>query len=247
MNGRSPSAAAVIVAAGNSTRMAAGGVTSRKPWLELGGISILERTLGAFDAARLVSEVILVTHADDVEVVKRLAAENPAFRKVRGVVEGGAERADSVRLGVFWCGFDVDVIAVHDAARPLIQPETIDDAVRLADADGAALVALAVRDTIKLKADAETEPSHVASTLDRSKLFAAQTPQVFRAAKFRELVARAEQDKLSPTDDSALWEHYEGPVAVVPGSPTNLKITSTEDLELAATMLANRERAGEHS
>jgi len=236
----SPSAAAVIVAAGNSTRMAAGGVTQRKPWLELDGHSILEHTLCAFDAASLVKEIILVTHPDDVANVKQLAAENSAFAKVRGVVEGGAERADSVRRGVFWCGFEVGVIAVHDAARPLIEPATIDACVRAAAQDGAALVALAVRDTIKQRADGE--PVRIGSTLDRSKLFAAQTPQAFLAKRFRELVARAEEEGLCPTDDSALWEHYEGPVTVIPGSPSNLKITSTEDLELAATMLSNRQR-----
>ncbi len=247
MKDSSPTAAAVLVAAGNSTRMAARGVTERKPWLELAGTSILEHTLRAFNAADTISEVVIVTHPDDVDTVKKLVAENPTFAKVRAVTEGGAERADSVRLGVFWCGFDVDVIAVHDAARPLIEPATIDETVRRAAIDGAALVALAVRDTIKLMSEDCPGRAQVESTLDRSLLFAAQTPQAFRATKFRELIGRAELERLSLTDDSALWERYEGPVTVVPGTPTNLKITSPEDLELASTLLANRDRMEPHS
>ncbi|MFT5283879.1 MAG: 2-C-methyl-D-erythritol 4-phosphate cytidylyltransferase [Planctomycetota bacterium] len=237
MNGTPPQAAAVIVAAGSSTRMAAAGVTGRKPSLELNGVSILEHTLRAFNAAARVSEIIIVTHADDVDAIQQLAAINPAFEKVRAVVEGGEQRADSVRLGVFWCNFDVDVIAVHDAARPLIESETIDATIIRAAETGAALVALAVRDTIKRTAADET---FVESTLDRSRLFAAQTPQAFRASTFRKLIERAKLEQFRPTDDSALWEHFEGSVAVVAGSPTNFKITTPEDLELAEALLANR-------
>lgn len=230
-------AAAVVVAAGSSTRMARAGVAGRKPLLELDGAPLVEHTLRAFDAARSVREVIVVTHAADVDQLERMVAERPAFAKVRGVVPGGETRADSVRCGVRWCAFDVDVICVHDGARPLIAPATIDAAVALARAEGAALVARAVHDTLKV---AGPDESHVESTLDRSRLFAAQTPQAFRARDFRELVERARTEGFRPTDESSLWERYRGPVAVVEGLSTNLKITTPDDLELAASLLASR-------
>ena len=244
MKGTPPQAAVVIVAAGRSTRMAAAGVAGRKPWLELSGLPILEHTLRAFDAAQSVREIIVVAHPEDVDAVKRLAAEKPAYAKVRAVVPGGEERADSVRLGVFWCHFEVQIIAVHDAARPMIESVCIDQTIERAAKTGAALVALEVRDTIKTTTD---DGLAVESTLDRSRLLAAQTPQAFRAAKFRELVDRAQREALCPTDDSALWEHFVGPVSVVAGSPTNFKITTPADLELAQTLFANRSEQKQRS
>ncbi len=232
-----PSAAAVIVAAGNSTRMSRGGV--RKPWLELGGTTILEQTCRAFDAAATVCEIVLVAHEEDVESLQKLAAESSALAKVRGVVPGGAERADSVRIGARWCGFELDVICVHDAARPLIEPATIDATIERAHRDGAALVAIPLRDTVKV---AEAGGARVERTLDRDKLYAAQTPQAFRAAEFRSVLDEAEADGFRPTDDAALWERYRGAVSIVEGSPANLKITTPDDLELAEALLASRAR-----
>ncbi len=248
----SPSAAAVIVAAGNSTRMAQAGIPGHKPLLDLDGAPILEHVCRAFDGAERVREVLLVVHGHDLDRVRRLVAERSAFAKVRGVVEGGALRADSVRMGAAWCAFDLDVICVHDAARPLVEPAAIDLVVERAWQDGAALLALAVRDTLKRACEAG-EPSaaglfahdaervaRVDRTLDRAGLFAAQTPQAFRARDFRELLGRAEADGFRPTDDAALWERYRGAVTVVPGSQSNFKITTPEDLELAAALLALR-------
>ena len=147
-------ASAVVVAAGNSTRMArGGGPRTRKPLVELAGAPLLEHTLAALDAARHVREVVLVAHADDVATFESWCVSKPAFAKVCCVVAGGEERSDSVRRGVFWCSFDVDVIAVHDGARPLVSAACIDAAIELAVLRGAALVALPVRDTIKQSED----------------------------------------------------------------------------------------------
>jgi 2-C-methyl-D-erythritol 4-phosphate cytidylyltransferase len=115
-------ASAVLVAAGSSVRMRATGnaPAERKPFLEVGGRTLLELSCAAFDACPIIEELVLVVHPGDVERVRRLAAERRAFAKVRAVVPGGDERADSVRIGVRACTAATDVVAVHDAARPLL-------------------------------------------------------------------------------------------------------------------------------
>jgi 2-C-methyl-D-erythritol 4-phosphate cytidylyltransferase len=224
----------VVVAAGGSTRMGAGG--PRKPLLELAGRPLLEHACRALDVAATVREVVVVVHAADVATVERWCAERAAFGKVRAVVAGGASRAESVRIGTFWCAFDVDVIAVHDAARPLVRAEHVDRVVRAAAEHGAALLALPVRDTLKR----ETAPGSTAETVARDGLWAAQTPQAFDARAFRELVRRAAADGCDPTDDAGLWERYRGAVALVEGEAANLKVTASSDLALAAALFAAR-------
>ena len=252
---RAPSAAVVLVAAGSSTRMGPspnqegrGGpagpagpdrAARRKPLIEIDGRPLIEHTLAALDACRAVVEVILVAHADDVLTFQRLCAERPVYAKVRAVVAGGAERADSVDIGTSWCSFAVDVIAVHDAARPLVTPELIEECVRAAAQSGGALVAVPLQDTVKVAPDGE----RAQRTLDRTTLWSAQTPQAFRARRFREVLRRAAADDFRPTDDAAVWERYVGPVTIVRGSIANLKVTTPADLSVAGALL--RERAGE--
>ncbi len=230
----SPTAAAVLVAAGSSTRMGASSV--RKPFLELEGRTVLQHTCAAFDAAPSVVELVIVTHADDLERVQRLAAEAPELAKSRAEIVGGAERADSVRMGTLATSFSVDVVLVHDAARPLVPPEVVERAVAVAAERGAALVAVPVHDTIKASRTGEFADE----TVDRSRLWRAQTPQAFRARELRRLVLRAQREGFRPTDESALWERYVGPVPLVPGDPSNLKITTVQDLALARALLESR-------
>lgn len=233
-------AAVVIVAAGNSTRMAGAKSRERKPKMELSGIPILERTCALFNELPEVREIILVVHADDIPSIEQWTLEKPALDKVRAIVPGGKERADSVRAGVFWCGFDMQVIAVHDAARPLARPEVIRETIAVAFREGAALAAAPVHDTIKEAAPGPKDKPRAARTLDRSLLWAAQTPQVFDAVELRTLVAEAVEIGFSPTDDAALWERYRGPVAIVESDASNLKITTPIDLEIAAAILQAR-------
>jgi 2-C-methyl-D-erythritol 4-phosphate cytidylyltransferase len=101
-------------------------------------------------------------------------------------------------------------------------------------------VALPVRDTIKRSPDGE----HADETIDRADLWSAQTPQVFRAVRLRELTARAQAEGYVPTDDAALWERWVGPVPLVQGEPTNLKITTADDLAIAEAILARRAKLG---
>lgn len=233
-------AAAVIVAAGNSTRMQRAQGGARKPHMLLDGKPILEHTLAVFDAVPDVREVILVAHPDDIATFEQWTLDKPAFDKVRAIVPGGKERADSVRAGVFWCGFDMQVILVHDAARPLVRPDTVRQAIQTAYREGAALVAVPVHDTIKEADSTKRVGAKAERTVDRGRLWAAQTPQVFDAVALRELVKDAAEEGFAPTDDAALWERGHGPVPLVMGDSTNLKITTPTDLEVAAAILRMR-------
>jgi 2-C-methyl-D-erythritol 4-phosphate cytidylyltransferase len=230
----SRSTSAVLVAAGRSARMGAG--SERKPFLLLEGRTVLEHACAAFDEAPNVVEIVLVACEEDLERARRLVAASPAARKVRAVVAGGELRPDSVAAGVAAARTDVALLAIHDAARPLVEPDLVERAIAVAATRGAALVAVPVTDTIKTSSDGKSAES----TLDRSVLWRAQTPQVFRAELFRSLLERAAAEGYRPTDDAALHETYVGPVAIVPGDARNLKITESEDLRLATAILRDR-------
>ena len=237
---RAVRAAAVVVAAGDSTRM---GGASRKPLLRLAGSTLIEHTLAAFDRVGIVEEIVIVAHPSDLETLAQMARDaaknHPAFLKVRAVVPGGRRRTQSVRFGARSVSPDIDVVLVHDAARPLIGSDVIEAAARVAAKEGASVVAVPVSDTLKTSASG----THAERTLDRSVLWASQTPQAFRRAVLMELLARAEADEFEPTDDCALHERYLGPVTIVAGDPGNLKITTPADLVIAEALLAWRARA----
>jgi len=213
-----------------------GGV--RKPFLELAGATVLERSAAALAAAPGVESIVIVVHPDDLERARELARTRAALGRVRAVLAGGAQRVDSVRAGALDAlRAGAELVCIHDAARPLVRPESVQAAIEAA-ADGAAALALPVRDTIHV-ADRERR---IESTPERSTLWAAQTPQVFDARRFAECLERARRDGFVPTDDAALWTRYVGPVRIVDGDPENLKITTSDDLALAAARLEARER-----
>ncbi len=228
-------AAAILVAAGNSTRMrqTAGG---RKALAELGGKTVLEHCCAAFDATPSISEIVLVAHPEDLAQIQRMARELPAMVKVSAVLPGGAERTDSVSKGVDACAEEVELVAIHDGARPFVTPELIQRCVEIAAFRGAAVAALPLTDTVKLSADG----GHVEKTLDRNVLWGAQTPQVFQRKRFLELLSKAKSQGFKPTDDAALWEVYVGPVPLAQGERLNFKLTTPEDLELARAILERR-------
>ncbi len=216
------------------------GSTPRKPLLTLAGRTLIEHTLAAFDRVPWVLEIVIVSHPADVETFAQMARDatrlHPSFMKVRAVVPGGRRRTHSVRHGARSVSQDIDVVLVHDAARPLIGSEVIEMCARIAQRDGAAVVAVPVSDTLKTSASG----THAERTLDRSVLWAAQTPQGFRRAVLIELLARAEADEFEATDDCALHERYLGPVTIVAGDPCNLKVTTPSDLIVVEALLAWR-------
>jgi 2-C-methyl-D-erythritol 4-phosphate cytidylyltransferase len=226
-------ALAIVVAAGRSSRM---GAALRKPFLTLEGVPVLVRAVQALAEAPSVRRVIVVTHPDDLRRADEVLKASKLPTKLEAIVPGGAERIDSVRVGALWDVAEIDTLLIHDGARPLVSSPQVEAVVRAAHKHGAALLALPVLDTVKRA----NEAGLVSETLERARLWRAQTPQAFEATRFREVLERAERDGFRPTDDSALWERYVGPVAIVPGSPFNLKLTQPEDLEIAQAIVRAR-------
>jgi 2-C-methyl-D-erythritol 4-phosphate cytidylyltransferase len=230
------STSAVLVAAGRSQRMGEG--SPRKPFLEIAGRTVLEHACAAFDRAPSVAEIVVVGCEEDLDRLRKLAASSSSMRKVRRIVAGGEARADSVAAGVDAADRSFSLLAIHDAARLLVSSDLVERAISVAAAHGAALVAVPVADTIKISSDGERSDG----TLDRGALWSAQTPQVFRADLFRDLVARARREGFRPTDDAALHEKYVGPVPIVRGDPSNWKLTWPMEVPLAAAILGERDR-----
>lgn len=206
---------AVVVAGGSGTRF--GGP---KQFADLGGRSLIDRSVEG--ARQACSGVVLVVPGE------RLADPDPGW-KADVLVAGGSTRSESVRAGLAAVPPTVEVVAVHDAARPLARPElwrAVIGAVR-AGAD-AAIPAAPVTDTVK-----EVGPDGQLVTLDRSRLVAVQTPQAFRA----EILKKVHAGGGEATDDAALVEAAGGRVQLVVGPRDNIKITSPDDLLIAAALL----------
>lgn len=214
---------AIILAAGNSSRM--NGVN--KQLLPLGGIPILIRSALAFEHCAEVTEIVIAAREADRERILSLCREY-GIAKLKKIVCGGATRADSAALA-FEETSETELIAIHDGARPFADPALISAVLRAAEESGAAIPALPVKDTIK-----RAEDGVVSETPDRSALYAAQTPQVFRRSLYREMLALG---KSNVTDDSTLAERLGVRVRLAEGSPRNIKITTPDDLAAGEALL----------
>ncbi|MGI9590642.1 MAG: 2-C-methyl-D-erythritol 4-phosphate cytidylyltransferase, partial [Myxococcota bacterium] len=157
------------------------------------------------------------------------------FPKLAEPVAGGAERQDSVRAGVEALPDDAELVVVHDAARCLVRPEAVSRVIAVARQEGAAILAVPARDTIKRVAG-----TRIVETPARAECWTAQTPQVFRTELLREGLAKAAADGYLGTDDAELVERLGVAVHVVPGDPDNLKLTHPEDLAVAERILEAR-------
>lgn len=222
--------AALIVAAGRGHRL---GGPRPKQYLPLGGEPILARTLGVFVAHADVDQVLAVIAPDDVSLYDGLGV---ASRKLLAPVPGGATRQASVHQGLLaLAAKGCTRVLIHDGARPFIAPELVSACLAaLSDAPGA-IAAIPVTDTLKV-ADAS---GRIARTLDRTSLWRAQTPQAFRLPEILAAHERAAAAGLADfTDDAAVAEWAGIPVALVAGSPANIKITTAEDLKMAEATLA---------
>ncbi len=222
-----PENGVVIVAAGSSTRM--GGID--KVFAPLGGLPLLAHALGAAERCDSVGPIALVAAAERLaEAKRRLAGRR--FGKLVAIVAGGARRQDSVLAGLeALAGAGVEFVAVHDAARPLVTAALFTQGFAAARETGAAVAAVPVVDTLKRVAPDRT----ILGTVPRDALWAVQTPQVFR---YELLLAAHRAAQGEVTDDAMLVEALGHPVRVFPGSPRNLKVTTPDDLTLAAALLA---------
>jgi len=228
------SAAAIVAAGGSGKRM--GGVVP-KQLLEIRHKPILVHTLEKLDRVPEIDIILLAVPADLKEIiVARLPGWN--LRKTVRVVEGGAERQDSVRRALNEVPENAELVLVHDVVRPFVSVSKIREVLSAAARDGGAILAIRAKNTVK-----KGREDWVEETVDRNVLWEVQTPQAFRKEILNRAYAKAEADGFSGTDDSQLVERLGAPVRIVTGEETNIKITSSADLRLAE-VLAEEESCG---
>ena len=232
-------AVVIVLAAGRGERLGPG---TPKALRLLGGVPMLVHAVRAVAFARAVDAVVVAAPPDQVAAVRTLLADHDVAAELR-VVPGGGTRQESVRAALGSLPDDVQIVLVHDAARPLVPSELV-DAVVAAVRDGAEAVvpALAVTDTVKRVSVCAEGGETVLATVDRAGLRAAQTPQGFRRSV---LTAAHEATQpgdvaVEPTDDAGLVERAGGTVRVVPGAEEAFKVTRPIDLMLAEAVLARR-------
>ena len=220
---------AIILAAGKSERMGAG---TDKAFLNLGPKPVVAWSLLAFEHCAEIDNIVLVVRKDQVLAAKS-AVRMFGISKVSKVITGGARRQDSVANGLVECDLDTRFVVVHDAARPCVTPELISETVKLARRGGAAIVGHRMWDTVKFVDKGTT----VTRTEDRSKLWAVQTPQAFDVRILRRAYDEAAKQGKEVTDDSQAVELLGEPVKIFEWRNANIKITTAEDLQLAAAVL----------
>lgn len=216
---------AVIVAAGTASRME--GID--KVMAPLGAEPMIVRTVRAFQNCDAVKEIVIVTREDLITKISSLCGK---FDKVRSVVTGGKDRAESVKNGLNMLSKEVKLAAVQDGARPLVSEAVIDRTIRAAHTYGAAAPAIPMKDTVKV-----VEGGIVTTTPDRNTLQAIQTPQVFDIDLLRGALQKAQNDGAAITDDCSAVERTGFRVKIVEGDERNIKVTTPMDLKIAEMLL----------
>lgn len=228
----------ILPAAGLGTRMSRVSPektgTSRKQFMLLDGSPILMHTIRKFVSCPSVTEIVLALRAEDMEWVREML-EGETFTKPVRLVEGGESRQQSVEHALASLAPDTDLVAVHDAVRPFIDRQRIEEVIRVAAETGAAIIGIVPVDTVK-----RVHKDKVRATLPREHLILTQTPQVFKFDLIRQAFAKAAEDAFTGTDESSLVERLESvEVTVVQGSDRNIKITKPSDMHLAELFSAD--------
>ena len=224
---------AIFPAAGQSRRMKSilNSVTN-KNFLEFEGLSILIRTLLTFSQSKEIDNLIVAAAGDEISTVKEILAGVEGLKPFQ-IVEGGSERQYSIANALKSLPDNCDVVLVHDAARPLITVETIEEVVNAARTYGGAIAAVPEKNTIKVIDD----DGFVVDTPPRAKLVSVQTPQGFRREIIVKAYEQAERDNFLGTDDSSLVERLGCKVKIVKSDYKNIKITTPEDILIAEAFL----------
>lgn len=220
---------AIIVAAGKSERMGSG---MDKAFLSLGPKPVLAYSLMAFEACHAVDRIVLVVRKEQLDAA-RSVCRIYGISKLYAIVHGGARRQDSVRNGMDAMDPDTTIVAVHDAARPLVTPELIDETIKSAQRFGSGVAARKMIDTVKHVEKAAT----VDHTVDRSKLWTVQTPQTFKYTILKEAFDRLAANGTTCTDESSAVEALGEAVRLVEWTRPNFKITTPNDLPTAAALV----------
>lgn len=222
------------MAAGTGSRYTLGGSAEPpKQFLQLRGRPLYMWSLSVLVNHGLIDRVVVVTRADLTEKVKSDTKDIAGGSKIL-VTAGGATRQESVRLGLEQLAMErpsFEHVLVHDSARPFITSAIVDAVIQGVTASGACTVGVPVSDTVKV-----VEAGVIKDTLDRSKLYAVQTPQAARFAWLLEAHRTAVTSRLAVTDDAALLEHFGHEVRIVEGSPHNFKVTVRGDLEMCEAL-----------
>ena len=206
---------------------------TRKQYLQVVGRPVLVHTLLKFDVCPLIDHICLVVPDDDLDFCRhRLLAGGPIKKTVQ-FVAGGRYRQQSVYNGLKSLDHKNGLVAIHDGVRPLVDPLLITACIRAAETSGACAPGIPADDTIKRVSGEGT----IEGTLERKGLWLIQTPQVFRYAVITEAHDRALRDGYVGTDDASLVERLGFPVTLISGSKSNIKVTTAEDLAMAAALL----------
>ena len=223
---------AIVLAAGRSTRMGGG---PNKQFIELCGKPLIYYSLAAFEACPNIEAIVLVRRPDYAEQAQQIVREF-GFKKVAAFTDGGAERQNSVWNGLEKCDPATDIVAVHDGARPLLTHALIESTIISVQAHGTGIAATKVVDTIKEAHEDKT----VIRTVDRTKLWAVQTPQTIRFSLLREAYTNVFLKQMVVTDEAAAVESLGQKVHLVETPFLNLKVTTPSDLAIAEALLRQR-------
>lgn len=218
---------AIILAAGNGTRMKA---DKSKLLLEINGKTVIERTVNTFSNIADIDDIIVVVRETDIPLY-----ENVLSKYNISYCIGGSTRQESVSNAVETID-DADMLIIHDGARPLVTENEISNTLRVAQEKGAATVGVKVKDTIKVV----DKNNKIIDTPERSSLIAIQTPQIFKFDKYVKAMKLAKEQNKDFTDDCKLLENAGEDVFVVDGEYTNIKITTPEDIPVAESILNAR-------
>lgn len=226
-----PKCTAILPAAGSGTRM--GG--QDKILMDLGGKPVIAHSLITLNQCPNIDEIIIVTREDLLLEIGSICKEYQ-IHKATKVLVGGAERSDSVLIGLNEVGPDTTLIAIHDGARPFLTQSVLMEVLKAGEKTNAAVPAIPLVDTIK-----QANGNIVDQTLDRSTLWGVQTPQVFNADLIKGALTLAIQDGVAITDDCSAVERMGATVTLTAGDPRNLKITTPLDLVIAESILSHYE------
>lgn len=220
----------LVAAAGSGSRMKK---DINKQYLLLNSRPILAYCLEFFEHQEAVQEIVIMTGAHELEYCAQEIVQRLGYKKVSAILPGGKERQDSVWLGLQSLAKGNDLVAVHDGARPLLSANLFARVLEAAREWGAAIPGVASKETLKTV----DRDGFVGQTLERSSVFAIQTPQIFNGRELIKAYRLAREEGFLGTDDASLFERYIGKVKVVEGDYRNLKITTPEDLVIAEALL----------
>ncbi len=223
---------AIIVAGGSSSRM---GSATTKQMMTLNGIPVIVHTLLAFEKNEYINEIIVVAKEDETERYKEFKKDH-SINKLVCITAGGATRQESVLNGFEKISAKADYVAIHDGARCFVTEKIINDTIRAAFKYDAVCAAVPAKDTAKY-ADSK---GYIEHTVDRSRLWHAQTPQVFKVNLYRAAAYSALEKGISATDDCMLAEEAGFRVKLVEASEENIKITTPHDLKIGEMILKRR-------